>query len=72
MRFLDFMSAPAGRAIRFAAGLALIATGTLLGGGWWGLAAFGLLPLGTGVFGVCPVSPLFSRPFRGNACKAPA
>jgi hypothetical protein len=68
MKFLDFMSTPAGRVIRVLAGLALILAGTALGGAGWALAAFGLLPLATGVFGVCPISPLVGRSFRGNAC----
>ena len=69
MRFLDSMSTRPGRLIRAAAGLALIAAGAVLGGDWWILAAAGLLPLATGVFGICPISPFFGRSWRGNACR---
>ena len=54
------MSSPASwRALAVApfaplAGIALIATGLALGGGWLALAAFGLLPLATGVLDLCP------------------
>ncbi|GCD97843.1 YgaP-like transmembrane domain [Embleya hyalina] len=56
--FLTFMSGPTGRALRIAAGTAMIATGVTLGGGWWALAALGLLPLLTGALGICPVTML--------------
>lgn len=70
MPFLDYMSTSPGRMIRAAAGLVLILTGAALGGGWWALAAAGLLPLATGVFNACPISPLFGRSWRGNACRS--
>lgn len=70
MRFLDFMSAPPGRAIRIAAGLLMIAAGAAAGGLGWAPAGAGLLPLATGVFGLCPISPLVGRSWRGNACRA--
>jgi hypothetical protein len=69
MDFLDYMSSPPGRAIRITAGLLMILTGAAVGGGWWALAAAGLLPLATGVFGVCPISPLFGKPWRTQACR---
>jgi Inner membrane protein YgaP-like, transmembrane domain len=69
MRILDFMSTPVGRAIRVAVGLVMIVAGATVGGAWWALAAGGLLPLATGVFGVCPISPLVGRSWRGNACR---
>lgn len=69
MRFLDYMSTGPGRVIRAVVGLLLIAAGALLGGGRWAIAAFGLLPLATGVLDVCPISPLFGRSWRGNACR---
>jgi hypothetical protein len=74
MSFARFMAGPAGRAIRSTVGLALIVTGLVLGGGWLGLAAFGLLPLATGVFDLCPVAILARLPvggdaFRGATCK---
>ncbi|NUP48851.1 MAG: DUF2892 domain-containing protein [Catenulispora sp.] len=64
------MSTGPGRVIRAAAGLVLMLAGAALGGGWWALAAAGLLPLATGVFNVCPISPLFGRSWRGNACRS--
>ena len=69
MRILDFMSTPAGRAIRIAGGAAMILAGALAGGSWWILAAAGMLPLATGVFNICPISPIFGRSCRGNACR---
>lgn len=70
MKVLDFMSTPVGRVIRIAVGLLMIVAGTAAGGFWWALAGGGLLPLGTGIFGICPISPLFGRSWRGNACRA--
>ena len=69
MSFARFMASPAGRAVRTAAGIALIATGLLLGGGWLALAAFGLLPLTTGVFDLCPVAFLARLPVAGGAFR---
>ena len=69
MRFLDYMSTGPGRVIRTAVGLLLIMVGALLGGDWWIMAAFGLMPLATGVLNLCPISPLFGRSWRGNACR---
>jgi hypothetical protein len=39
------------------------------GGSWWILAVAGLLPLATGVLNLCPISPIFGRSCRGNACQ---
>jgi hypothetical protein len=69
MQFLDFMSTGPGRVVRVAIGIALIVLGAAIGGAGWALAAFGLLPLATGVFNVCPISPLVGRSWRGNACR---
>jgi hypothetical protein len=71
MKFLAFMNTPLGRAIRVAGGLLLAAIGLLIGGGVGiALAVFAVLPIATGVFGVCPVNPLFGEPMR--ACAVPA
>lgn len=70
MRILDFFSTVPGRVIRVAVGFLMIAIGILVGGPWWMVAAAGLLPLATGVFNLCPISPLFGRSCRGNACRA--
>jgi hypothetical protein len=70
LRFLDYMSTGPGRMIRAAVGLVLVLTGAVLGGYWWLLATAGLLPLATGVFNVCPISPFLGRSWRGNACRS--
>jgi hypothetical protein len=68
MRFLSFMNAPLGRAIRVGGGLLLLAIGFVLGGGLGvAISVFAILPIATGVFGVCPVNPLFGQPMR--ACS---
>jgi hypothetical protein len=65
MAFAHLMSTPAGRLIRIAAGIAMIAVGIALGGAWWILAVAGLLPLLAGVANVCLIAPLLGAPFRG-------
>ena len=74
MSFARFMASAGRRAIRTAAGIALIATGLVLGGGWLALAAFGLLPLATGILDPRPVAvlaklPVTGEPFRDATCK---
>jgi hypothetical protein len=69
MSFARFMASPAGRAARTAIGVALITLGLTLGGGWLALAAFGLLPLATGVFDLCPVAILAKLPVGGGAFR---
>jgi hypothetical protein len=70
MKFLAFMNTPLGRAIRVAGGLLLAAVGLLIGGAVGiALAVFAVLPIATGVFGVCPINPLFGEPVR--ACAVP-
>jgi hypothetical protein len=70
MQFLSFMNTPTGRAIRIGGGLVVLAVGLVLGG-WLGtaLAAFSVLPVATGVFGVCPINPLVGQSMR--ACAVP-
>ncbi len=71
MRFLSFMNTPLGRWIRIAGGLVLIAVGVAIGGvAGTALAVFALLPIATGVFGVCPINPLFGQSMK--ACSIPA
>jgi hypothetical protein len=71
MAFLSFMNTPTGRAIRIVAGLLLAVVGLLIGGGvGLALALFAVLPIATGVFGVCPINPLVGQPMR--ACAVPA
>ena len=64
MKFLSFMNTPTGRVIRIGGGLVVL-------GGWLGtaLAVFSVLPIATGVFGVCPINPLVGQPMR--ACAVP-
>jgi hypothetical protein len=70
MRFLSFMNTPIGRAIRVGGGVLVLVVGLLVGG-WLGavLAVFSVLPIATGVFGVCPINPLLGQPVR--ACAVP-
>ena len=65
MPVLDFLGSQPGRVVRIVAGLALITSGVLLGGGWLALAAVGLLPLAAGMFDFCVLGPLFHLPFLG-------
>ena len=70
MRFLSFMNTSTGRMIRVVAGMAVLVAGALLGGVvGTALAVFAVLPIATGVFGVCPINPLFGQPMR--ACAVP-
>jgi hypothetical protein len=70
MQFLSFMNTPTGRVIRIGGGLVVLAIGLVLGG-WLGtaLAVFSVLPIATGVFGVCPINPLVGQSMR--ACALP-
>ncbi len=71
MRFLSFMNTSTGRAIRVAGGILLIVAGIMIGGVLGTvLAIFALLPIATGVFGVCPINPLVGQPMR--ACSVPS
>lgn len=68
MKFVAFMSTPAGRSLRVVIGLAFIGAGARVGGpAGLGLAAFGLLPLVTGAADICPVCPLLSDAKRTEA-----
>lgn len=66
MFLLDFIGSQPGRIVRVGAGLALIAAGVLLGGGWLALAVLGLVPLAAGAFDFCLLGPLFRLPFIGS------
>jgi len=71
MRFLSFMNTPTGRSIRIVGGIALIAGGVVIGGApGTALAVFALLPIATGVFGLCPINPLVGQPMR--SCAVPS
>ena len=70
MRFLSFMNTSTGRIIRVVGGLLVLAAGLALGGGVGvALAVFAVLPIATGVFGLCPINPLVGPPVR--ACAVP-
>jgi hypothetical protein len=68
----QFMASSFGRAVRVAAGLALIGGGLLLIGGPAGyfVAAIGLVPLLAGTFDKCVFSKLFGGPFSGPDIRA--
>jgi hypothetical protein len=67
MKFVTFMNTPTGRSIRSAAGAALVVGGIAAGGRLgWSVAAFGMLPLVTGIADICPVTALSGR--TGASC----
>ncbi len=70
VRFVEFTASTAGRAVRVVAGIALIAIGAAMGGGWWALAVVGLLPLAAGVLDVCVLAPLAHQPLSGRRIRA--
>lgn len=71
MRFALFMASPAGRILRVAAGVVLIAAGLAIGGvGGTILGLVGLVPLAAGLFDVCTVAPLMGLPLRGRDVRA--
>lgn len=65
--FSRFVASPYGRVLRVAIGSTVIGAGLFvisppLG---LGIAAFGLLPLVTGMFNLCPVAPIWGGHFIG-------
>jgi hypothetical protein len=69
MGFVRFMSSGTGRTVRVIAGIALFGVGAWFGGGWWLLAAVGLVPLSAGILDVCLFAPLFGQPFSGRTIR---
>ena len=71
--FTGFMASGGGRVARITLGLGLVALGLLLGTtAGYALAAFGLVPIGAGVFNLCPIAPLWGGHFRGASyCARP-
>ena len=65
--FSRFMASKGGRLVRVALGATIIGTGLTVVGGGAGLAiaAFGLVPIATGVFNLCPVAPIWGGHFIG-------
>ena len=70
--FVAFMASTAGRVVRIAAGLALIAWAWLGldGGTAIVVAVIGALPLLAGVFDFCIFAPLFGAPLSGPKIRA--
>lgn len=66
MPLLAFLSTPAGRWTRAIAGIVLFVAGALLGGGWFVLAALGVVFVLVGALDVCLLAPLFGKPLRGK------
>lgn len=62
---LRFISSPAGRLTRVAAGTSLIAAGLAQGRKGLGLVTVGLVPLSMGAFDWCLLAPLQGLPFEG-------
>jgi hypothetical protein len=73
MGFAAFMAGWFGRAIRIAAGLALIGIGLFRVNGTRGIAiaVVGLVPLLAGAFNVCVLAPLLHVPFEGAEVRTP-
>ncbi len=67
MKVVRLMNSTAGRGARILAGLALIAAGTVAGGGTGlVLALAGLVPLAAGAAGACLAAPLLHAPLRAR------
>jgi hypothetical protein len=68
----EFLAGASGRAVRGAAGAALILAGLLWIRGVAGIivAIVGLVPLAAGVFDFCVFAPLVSLPFNGPQLRA--
>ena len=71
MRFVRFMSSPAGRVSRVVAGAALITGAVFIGGpAGWAVGIVGLVPLAAGASNACLLGPLFHAPLRGRSGTA--
>ena len=73
MSFAKFMSSPAGRLVRIAAGLVLIGLGSLFTSGMLGLILIivGVVPLIAGIFDICVIGALFlGTPLRGAEIRS--
>ena len=66
--FSRFMASGWGRLIRAGMGVTIILCGLFAIGGGIGLAvaAFGLLPIASGVFNLCPIAPAWGGHFFGT------
>jgi hypothetical protein len=72
MGLASVMSTMPGRVVRIAVGIAMLAIGAALGGGWWVLAVAGLLPISAGVMNVCLIAPLIRAPLSGADARRAA
>ena len=70
MPALSFLGSTAGRWTRAFVGTTLVVVGAGLGGGWWALAALGIVFVLVGALDVCLLAPLAGRPVRGAAFRA--
>ncbi len=72
--FTTFMASNRGRSVRFGLGAVLIGTGVFTGSpAGYVIAVFGLLPIASGAFNLCPVAPLWGGHFLGATyCGRPA
>ncbi len=69
MKFLDIMQKPAGRTIRVAVGLSLLASGISRSGVLGAiLSVFGVAMAGTAAVGYCPITAILG----GKSCSVPA
>ena len=69
MGFIRFMASGSGRVARLVVGIVLIVVGLIAGGGWFILAAVGVVPLLAAAFDVCLFAPLFNQPFHGRDAR---
>lgn len=67
-QFMMFMQSTAGRLLRIAVGVALIALGAFVVQGFWGyaLVLIGLIPLAAGLIGVCLIGPFVGYTLVGE------
>jgi hypothetical protein len=66
--FLGFLSSPAGRAMRIAAGYVLVAS-SLAKSDKFSLRTLGIVPLAAGLFDWCLLAPLANKPFEGEELR---
>ena len=73
MAFVEWMASPLGRGLRVVFGALLIYVGLAVVQGVGGvlLAAFGAVPIATGLLNVCPIAPLLGAPMRRPPKPAP-
>ena len=70
MKFIDVIGSQSGRALRIAAGGALIGWGLRRGDGRGRVtAAVGVVPLAAGALDICLLGPLVHGPLRGKAFR---